>query len=118
MEGEERQAIESGRSLESKSCSLGSSQSARRVNILSSISSFSSSDFPDRTDDKEAEEEDDSTMIFVGFLGLNSEERIESRKIKIRFRSLNGCVKKNTQTSNLQNKNHRASSQLIRPLQI
>jgi len=45
MDGEEREEIVRGRSLESKGSRLESSQRAKRVSIRSSISSISESDF-------------------------------------------------------------------------
>lgn len=47
MDGEESDAMERGRSLDSKSCSFESSQSASLVNCRSSISSLSASVFPE-----------------------------------------------------------------------
>lgn len=61
MAEDEREAMERGRSLVSKSCSLESSQSASLVSIRSRSSSISASDFPESIDDQDdvvVEEED------------------------------------------------------------
>lgn len=65
--GDEREAMERGRSLVSKSCSLESSQSASLVSIRSRSSSISTSDFPESIDDQDdavLEEEEEESAIF------------------------------------------------------
>lgn len=66
-EGRESEEMVRGSNLLSKFSSFGSSQSANRVSIRSSISSTSKSDFPAYIDD----DDDDVVAIFV-FLVMSS----------------------------------------------
>lgn len=78
MQEEESDAIERGRSLESKSCNFESSQSASLVSCRSSISSLSASVFPDSivvqngavTVAGADDEDEDESAILVNYVFL------------------------------------------------
>lgn len=82
MEFEESDEIVRGRILDSKVSSFESSHKASRVNIRSSNSSVSASDFT--TGDEDEVEDDDSAICFALFFSFVTSQGLHKNKPKDR----------------------------------